>query len=321
MRIRPRRPRNNPKQEFQDLGFGTKIGREGVRLINRDGSFNIERRGRRTWTPYQSLVEMPWLHFLCIVLGVFIFINFFFGILFFIAGTHNLAGIETGPWWHRLLNCFFLSVQTFTTVGYGAISPTNIGTNIIASLDALIGLISLALATGLFFARFSKPTAHIEFSKKGIIAPYEGGWSFQFRIANRRDNKIIDLEAKVTMSWTEIVDGEKRSRFAALELERDKIFMFPLNWTIVHPINPSSPMYGMSPDDLKACGAEFLVLIEGHDETFAQTVHTFSSYTWDEVVWGVRFERMYAPNTEGVTVLSLDKIDHITEIQGYLEEE
>ncbi|MCB0642345.1 MAG: transporter [Phaeodactylibacter sp.] len=322
MRIRPRLVRTvTVKQQFDDLGFGTKIGSEGARLINRDGTFNIERKGRRAWTPYQSLVEMSWMRFLLLVLGFFIAVNFFFALLFFWAGTEYMSGIDDDPWWLGFLNCFFFSVQTFTTVGYGAISPTHITTNAIASFDALVGLISLALATGLFFARFSKPTAQIVFSKHGIIAPYQDGLSFQFRIANRRNNKIIDLEAKVTMAWTEWIDGEKRRRFAALPLERDKIFMFPLNWTLVHPIDINSPLYGKSEEDFRKSHAEFLVLIEGHDETFAQTVHTISSYTWEEVVWGVRFDRMYYPDQTGRTVLWLDKIDKISAVEGLFEEE
>lgn len=314
-------PGRKKDDQPEDLGFGTKVGGEGIRLINRNGSFNIERQGKRGWTPYQSLVEMSWGQFLCLVLLFYVGINLFFGLLFWILGVENLSGLEPGKWWENFLNCVFFSIQTFTTVGYGSISPVGIWANVLASLDALVGLISLALATGLFFAKFSKPRAQIIFSEKALIAPYKDGWSFQFRIANRRDNKIIDLDAKVTVAWLETTENGQRRRFAGLNLERDQVFMFPLNWTIVHPIDASSPLFGWDEGTMRHLDVEFIILIEGHDETFAQTVHTVSSYTWREIVWAGKFDPMYFPGLNGKTILALDKISDYSELEGVIEEE
>ena len=179
---------------------------------------------------------------------------------------------------------------------------------------------SFALATGLFFARFSKPEAQIIYSKNALITPFKKGTAFQFRIANLRNNKIINLEAKVNMTWVEEIDGLKRRRFSSLNLERDKIFLFPLNWTIVHSISKESPLYGKSMTELSKMQTEFLILVEGYDETFAQIVHTNNSYTWDEIIWDVRFETMYRPE-KGKTFLELDKIHHFVPITRGSEEE
>lgn len=297
-----------------DLGFGTKITASGERLINRDGSFNIRRTGIRNWTPYMWLVEMPWPPFFGIVFLFYELTNAFFALLFVLAGVENLNGVSSSGFFSDFLQAFFFSIQTFTTVGYGFISPQGIPANLIASVVALIGLMSFAIATGLFFARFAKPRAQILFSRHALIAPFKdtGLPSFQFRIANRRNNKIIDLTAAVTVTWIEDQNGQKIRRFRVLELERDAVALFPLNWTIVHPIDQESPLAGQTPEQLEAMNAEFIVLIEGFDETFAQQVHASGSYTWREIKWNTRFQPMYH-HGRGYTLLELDRIDEVTE--------
>ena len=312
MKLRNRLLPGGRKKEFEDLGFGTKITDSVDRLINQNGSFNIERRGAWAWTPYQSLVEMSWSQFLLLILVFYVSVNLFFAALHLLAGVEHISGIASGHWLEDLGGAFFFSVQTFTTVGYGAMSPIGFLSNVIAAFCALVGLISFALATGLVYARFSKPKAQILFSRKALIAPYNDGKSFQFRIVNRRSNKIINLTAKVTMTWVEHDrQGTRRRRFAGLPLERDQVFMFPLNWTLVHPIGSDSPFYDLSQKDLEVRHVEVIVLIEGYDETFAQTVHASSSYTWEEIFWNTRFKPMYFDDRDGKTVLELDRIDEV----------
>ena len=301
------RNRHNKRTEDNDLGFGTKITASGERLINPDGSFNIRRTGRWTWTPYQDLVEMSWPLFLLLIGGVFVGINALFAAGFVWIGIEALSGVEPAGRLLDFLNCFFFSVQTFTTVGYGAVSPMSTETNILASLNALVGLLAFAVATGLVFARFARPKAQIAFSKKALITELNGQPSFQFRIVNLRDNKIINLEVQLTMTWLEDQGDQRIRRFAGLQLMRDKVFLFPLNWTLVHPIAEESPLYGLSPEELTAREAEFLILVQGYDETFAQTVHANSSYTCAELEWGVFFAPMYY--SEGSrTILRLDRL-------------
>jgi len=232
----------------------------------------------------------------------------------------SLTGIEPGSFLENFGNAFFFSIQTFTTVGYGVISPKTWFADFLAASNALIGLMSFALATGLFFARFAKPSARILFSKFAIISNIDGGSSLQFRIANRRDKQLIDLEAKVNITWIENLNGERIRRFSTLSLERDKITLFPLNWTIVHKIDKNSPLFGLNQQEIIEKQFEILVLVEGFDSTYSQQVYCNSSYTCHELVWDVRFQRMFHPD-EGQILLDLDKIDHTNPIYSIEEEE
>ncbi len=289
---------------------------ENHRLINKDGSFNIERIGTNYNSPYQNLVEMSWGRFLFLVLAVYILVNSIFAILFYLAGYEHLTGVpQTDKILEQLVNTFFFSVQTFTTVGYGSMAPIGISTNIIASLDALCGLLSLALATGLVFARFSKPKNPFLFSKNALIAPYKDGWSFQMRLANKRNNRIIDLNATLLMTWLEQDGTEMMRKFERIPLELDNISVFPLNWTLVHTIDNQSPLNNCDQNALKHKHAEFLVMIEGHDETYAQKVHGTASYHYEEVKWYYKFVRMYQPLATKGTVLDLSKINEIESVE------
>ena len=305
---------DNSTDDFatDDLGFGSKVAESGSRLMHHDGSFNIERVGFRSWTPYQDLVEMSWTRFFCLIIAVYILINSAFAVAFVTVGIDTISGTDHG---HSLignfLHGFFFSVQTFTTVGYGAMAPISLLANLLASLCALVGLLSFALFTGLLFARFSKPQSSVLFSQNAIIGPYpEGKQSFQFRIANARDSKIIDLHANLVMTWlTTVPSTQKKQRhYAPLALERDHVFLFPLNWTLVHYIDEKSPLYQKTHQELQDMCVEFLILLKGHDETFAQLVHSSCSYTAKDLKWGVKFKKMYY-SKRGTTILDLDELN------------
>ncbi len=289
-----------------DLGLGNKIARQpGTRLINDDGSFNVVRRGRSIFTPYQSLVEMSWPMFLLFSLLTYVVVNLFFAAGFLIIGTDSLSGIpQETSFWHRAVSSFFFSIQTFTTVGYGDMAPVGMAAHALASFVALFGWIALAIVTGLFYARFARPQRLILFSEYAIIAPYaEDGQSLQFRIANKRDSHLINVSARVVLTWLE--DGQRR--FAPLELERDNVALFPLNWTVVHPITDESPMADWSESDYCSRHSELLITIDGYDETFAKNVHINNSYLHNEIIWDARFEPMYFER-EKTTELHLDRI-------------
>jgi inward rectifier potassium channel len=151
-----------------------------------------------------------------------------------------------------------------------------------------------ALATGLLFARFARPTADIVFSRRAVVAPYNNGLALMFRIVNRRRDEIIQLEAQVLFSSME-PDGRggKTRRYMPLPLERNKVTFFPLSWTVVHPIDEASPLAGKEPAELERTQAEILVLLSGINETFEQTVHSRSSYRASEIVWNARFQSMF----------------------------
>ena len=305
-----RNRRGKAAEPENDLGFGTSITTSGERLINPDGSFNIVRRGVSNWRPYQDLVEMSWPRFFGVVGAFYILVNAFFGLVLVAIGVDALSGVsKTGSLAHDFAAAFFFSVQTFTTVGYGAMSPVSAWGNIISAGVALVGLMSFALATGLLFARFSKPKSSILFSDKAVVRPYRVTpyLSFQFQIVNERNNKLINVSARLTMSWVENLNGDKIRRYAGLELERSQVFLFPLNWVIVHVINKDSPLWGKTEQEVRDMQPEFLALIQAYDDTFAQEVHANGSYTNEEIFWRRKFERMYYP--EGTrTVLELSRL-------------
>ncbi len=297
------------KKENNDFGLGSKIS-ESHQIVNPDGTFNVTREGKHYWSPYHSLVGISWPFFLLIVLFAFIGINVFFGFLFLLTGLETISGLEpSGSFLEDLANTTFFSIQTFTTLGYGTMSPNGFWSHMIASLDSLIGLMAFALVTGLIFARFAKPKAQILVSKNAIIAPYQDGESFQFRIVNKRKNKIVDLEAIVLFTCLEKHGTEIRRSYHTLSLERDNVALFPLNWTVVHPITKKSPLYKRSEADLRRMNGEFIVKIKGYDETYAQLVHLNCSFSTQSLIWGVRFKKMYFDVPGEGVVLHLDKID------------
>jgi len=281
------------------------------RIVNRDGSFNVRRKG---WSlkdlhVYQFLLSLSWPAFMGLVLALFLVVNLIFAGLYAAAGIANLAGAEAPTRAGALMNAFFFSVQTLTTVGYGAISPKGIATNAIASVEAMLGVMGFAFAAGLLYGRFSRPSARILFSDRAIIAPFRDGTSLQFRIANRRSNAIVNLEATVLLMTVEWADGQQKRRYVRLELERPTVYFLPLTWTIVHPIDDASPLKGLSPAQLAERSAELLVLITGFDDSFSQVVNARTSFRWDEIVSDVRFVPAFHADDKGELVLDLDRIN------------
>ncbi|MEM6396450.1 MAG: ion transporter [Bacteroidota bacterium] len=299
----------------EDLGIGEKVGRKsGTRLIGSDGRFLVERRGQSFFSAYSNLVDMTWTRFLLLVSLSIIGINLLFGIALNTLPEGHIGGIEPGQsYFMDLANCYFLSFQTFTTVGYGIIHPVSTTANFMTSVISLTGLLTVALATGLVFARFSRPRQLIAFSKQAIIRIYKNNKkALLFRIANLRDDNLIDLRANVVLSWLEKgIKGPYR-KFAPLKLERDQVALFPLNWTIVHEIDENSPLAKWTKSDITRGRIEIIVNIQGFDEAYGQTIHAKNSYTSDEIEWNACFVPMYYEEG-GRTVLELDKLSVLEE--------
>lgn len=303
----------------EDLGFGSVVARQShQRLLNRDGTFNVVRRGlglRASLSLYHSLLTMSWPRFIVVGLAGYLVINALFATGYFLLGPDALAGDESTAVGGRWLQAFFFSVHTISTVGYGHIVPTSLSANLLMTIEAVAGLFGLALGTGLIFARFSRPLAGIVFSRHAIIAPYQGIKAFEFRVANRRRNQIVDLEARVIFARLDKTDGLIRRVFDELELERRQVSFFPLSWTVVHPIDEASPLFGLSRRDLLESDAEFLVLLTGMDETFSQMVHARSSYKADEVRWGVRFRNIFEETGDSHIAMEVSRIGEVEEAE------
>ena len=309
------------QDENRDLGFGSKVAGESQRrLLNRDGSFNVARTGVNPFAAfslYHSLLQISWPRFFGFVVIGYLIANAVFACAYMACGEGALLVPENLQIGNQFWEAFFFSVHTMATIGYGNITPVGVAANVIVTFEALFGLLGFALITGMLFARFSRPTAKILFSENAVVAPYRGIKAFQFRITNGRCNEIIELHATVILSQFEDIGGRKLRRFYPLQLERERVAFFTLSWTIVHPINESSPLFGKTELDLLETDAEILVLLTGIDETFSQTVHTRSSYKNDEIVWQAKFGDIYNPPTPTgrltIDVRKLHSIERLNE--------
>jgi inward rectifier potassium channel len=297
------------KRQFNDLGLGNRV----TRLVNKNGSFNVRRKGQPFTTAnlYQTLIKMSWIQFHALTLTVLLLINLLYALLYYVLGVTQMSGAQTGDALNDFLNCLFFSFQTFTTVGYGHLSPDGNLVSFIAAFEAMTGLMIFAVITGLLYGRFAKPSAKILYSKNLLVAPYNDGISYQFRIMNKRKSVIVDINAKVLVSFME--PGKARV-YRPLELERSSVVLFPLNWTIVHPVTKESPLYGKTGEELAQLDTEFIIVIKGYDDTFSQEVNSIHSYRYDELVWGAKFDIMYESGDDGFTVLHVDKLSDFTSI-------
>ena len=281
-----------PREEYKDLGFGSVLGSEHGRLLNRDGTFNVVRRGLGPFGAlniYHHLLTVSWPAFLGLVAAGYAVTNALFAVLYTLCGPDALRGTDGIERGSRFLTGFFFSVETLATIGFGNIAPNGLAANVLMTVESLVGLLAFALASGLVFARFARPVARIVFSENALIAPYHGYTAFMFRVVNGRSNQLIEVNAKVSVSLGH--DGSRR--FHELTLERPNVTLFTLSWTIVHPIDESSPLWGITERELHQEDAEFFVVMEAIDETFSQAVHARTSYKPQEVVWGARFRDLF----------------------------
>ncbi len=303
--------------QLKEIGFGSRSFRQSDRLINKDGSFNIRRRGigLNGFSGYHWVINMSWPMFLLCILVSYFLLNLFFAILYFAIGVEYLSGLPHDSWWLEFVHCFYFSTQTLTTVGFGHISPTGSLTSFVAAIEALVGLMGFALATGILYGRFSKAKAKILFSENAIVSPYRGITGLKFRIANMRRNNLIEMSARVMYSYIRIEDGVEKRRYLQLPLEIDFINLFPLPWTIVHPIDEDSPLKGKHVLDLSREDAEFVIIVKGYDDTFNQYVHQVHSYKHDEVVFDVDFLPMFEA-LHGATEIDLGKISDFRKVQN-----
>ncbi len=299
-----------------DFGFGSRVAQQSERrLLNRDGSFNVVRRGLpfyRSLSPYHALLTLSWPRFFLVVVAGYFVANLGFALLYYLCGPHALDGWHTGSAFARFEDAFFFSVQTLATIGYGRMSPNGVLVNLIVTVEALVGLLGFALATGLLFARFSRPTARILFSRTAVVAPFRDGRALMFRVANQRSSQLVEVSATVSLSRLDETPAGPVRRFHELALDRSKVLFLPLHWIVVHPIGETSPLFRMTQDEFRVSGAEILILISAIDETFSQAVHARSSYGADEVLWGARFSEMFLRTDEGLLGVDLRKI-HDTE--------
>ncbi|MGD1028207.1 ion channel [Candidatus Binatus soli] len=255
---------------------------------------------------YHYLVTASWPALIGIIALAFIIANLVFAVGYYLDG-----GVENARY-RSFADMFFFSVQTMATIGYGKMVPVTLFSNILVSIEALTGLLALALMTGLVFAKFSRPTARVRFSRYVVVGPRDGTTSLMIRMANMRANRIVEANIHVVFARNETtVEGESIRRFHDLTMTRNRSAMFLLSWTAVHRIVEGSPLFGQTHDSLADSQPEIVVSITGLDETFSQTIHARHLYELDEIIWGARFADVLILHPDGSRSIDYTRFDDV----------
>jgi inward rectifier potassium channel len=258
-----------------------------VRIVVRDGRFEPE---RRTWLsywrdPYHLLLVVRWPIFLLLIALAYAGINALFALAYLIGGD-NIANARPGSF----SDAFFFSVQTFASIGYGAMTPKTFYANVLVSFEAWVELLSLAVITGLAFARFSRPTARVLFSEVAVITPYQGVPTLMFRAANERRNEVLEAQMQVYFMKDEIsAEGTRMYRVYDLNLLRNRTPNFRLTWTAMHAIDEHSPLYGTTPESLSKANAQLVISLSGVDKELSQTIYGSHVYPAQNILENYRF--------------------------------
>lgn len=305
-----------------DTGFGSSDN-YGGRFVNRDGSFNIRKEGLRWWNRYslfQSLLNLPMWQFILIIFAFYFSINILFTGIYILLGVEQFAGVIATGLWDEYLEIYFFSTQTFTTVGYGRVNPMGTAASIVASIEAMTGLLSFAIATGLIYGRFAKAKSYLIFSDHAVIAPYRGGKGLMFRFASYKEqHTLTDVDIRVNVAFKITSNGKNEYKFFDLALERSKVDSLPMNWTVVHPIDDKSPLTGFSEEDMRTADMEVYVLVRGFDDVYSSYVNQRTSFTFEEIKFNRKFTPMYRESADGkTTILELNKLNDHVSVDGVL---
>jgi inward rectifier potassium channel len=265
---------------------------------------------------FQDMLNLPLWKFITVIFLFYLAINIIFTLIYLFIGPQQLAGIINGSSWKIAREVFYFSTQTFTTVGYGRINPVGDGANIVAAVEALTGFLSLAIATGLIYGRFSKPRSYLLFSDHALISPYKEGTGLMFRFAAFKDkHALTDLDIRVNTGLLLLESETPVYKYFSLTLERTRVESMPMSWTVVHPIDENSPFNGFTEEDMKTTDVELYVMLRGFDDVFSNYVQQRTSYTFNEILFNRKFIPMYHESDDGkTTVLELHKLNMHKEV-------
>ena len=266
---------------------------------------------RTRFSIFHNMLNLPLWKFITVIFLFFIAINLVFTIIYFFIGTGQLNGLTAGSNWKIFREMFYFSTQTFTTVGYGHVNPVGDSANIVAAGEALTGFLSLAIATGLIYGRFSKPKSYLVFSNHALISPYKNGTGLMFRFAAFKDkHALTDLEIKVNTGLLIVENDTPSYKYFSLDLERTRVESMPMSWTVVHPIDENSPFFGFTEEDMKSADVELYVMLRGFDDVFSNYVQQRTSYTFEEIFFNRKFVPMYRESDDGkTTILELHNLN------------
>jgi len=301
-----------------NTGFGTNASNYGGRFVTKSGNANVKKTGigfleSISW--YHTMLNIPRWKFLIIIVLFYFLVNLVFASIYYLVGVEHLNGINAISALEKFGQAFFFSIQTFTTVGYGHISPSGFLTSFIAAVEALFGLLSFAIATGLFYGRFSKPKAHLLFSHNALIAPFGNGTALMLRMTPFKNTNFTDAEAKMTLGMIMEENGKLVNKFYTLDLELAKVNSLTLSWTLVHPITENSPLYHLTKEDYASTDGEIIVFVKVFDDMYSTTVVKRTSYAFTEIVYGAKFLPMFSKSVdENKTILHIDRLNFFEKI-------
>jgi len=246
---------------------------------------------------YHALLRLSWPATIAVVAGSYFAINALFALIYL-----QVGGIaQARPGFFR--DAFFFSVETMGTIGYGAMYPQSDAANVVMVIESSTSLVLTALATGLVFARFSRPTASLLFSRQATICAMNGSPTLSFRVGNRRGNRIVQATVRVSLVRTErTLEGKLFYRMLDLKLSREHILALTRSWTVLHTIDGDSPLAGETPQSLAQKEVELLVTVAGTDDIWMQTVHGSHRYQDHEIVWGMRHADVLSEDAQGITL-------------------
>ncbi len=286
-------------------------------LVASHGRIRVEAKGLpRRWLTdsYVRLLELKWRRLLLLFVVGFIGFNTLFAGLYSLAPGSLADGSRNGEAVPPI-DAFFFSVQTVATIGYGVLYPKTLYANILVTVEIMAGVLGFAMGTGLMFARFSRPTSRIMFSKQAVIAPHNGMPTLMFRAANQRHNLILEAHVRVAVTREEISsEGRAMRRSRDLKLERQDNLTFVLSWTVMHPIDAASPLFGMTKEQMADSDIAIIVVMTGADESFAQQVYARHVYSATDIVWGRNFADIIGVTEKGYPSIDYGKFHELEEI-------
>lgn len=273
-------------------------------VIDNNGQFSSSGTSGFSWQDlYHALLTIKWRYFFLGFVATFWAINGIFGTLYFVSG--GIAGAAE----IKFQDCFFFSVQTLSTVGYGHLHPANLMANILVAVEILIGLFLISTLTGLIFARFSRPKARILFSTVAVIHNRDGNPTLSFRLANERNTHVAEAAIKVFLLKDFVTrEGQTMRRFLDLKLVRNETPALLLSWTVMHIIDETSPLNGVTEELFQKGNMAIMISMNGYDPVLAQTVQKNHAYLAGQVLWDVEFEDSIERLGDGRTRLHYDKI-------------
>jgi inward rectifier potassium channel len=260
---------------------------------------------QRPWSDlYHTSMTATWPQFLGALAAIFVFLNVAFALLLMLQEA-PVANARPGSF----SDLFFFSVETISTTGYGDMHPQTMYGHIVATAEDFVGLIATAAVTGLVFARFSRPRARLIFASNPVVANHDGVRTLMFRVVNARNSYISEATAKLWVLGPAVsAEGRRFVGFRPMRLAKSENPSFALSWTLFHPIEADSPLFGMDEEQMIADEINLVVSISGLDETSAQIVHSRQTYAAEDLRWDHEFVDIIRRDEDGRSHIDFAKV-------------